>query len=315
MKPARSRRRVPPLPLLDAPVTANLLPVKQRLSVMKRDRPQRDAAGELVFRHEVRRQLWQAVVAGLIVLGIGLLVWWQHGAGQEQQAPTQSCTIVKSFPHDPKAFCQGLLFHDGFLYEGTGNYGASSIRKVALETGKVLQQRKLDDELFGEGIALWEGQLIQLTWKNRTAIYYDRATLRERQRLNYQGEGWGLTQDGRQLIMSDGTATLRFIDPATFAVKRQVVVRDGNRRVNRLNELEYVDGEVYANIWYEDRIARISPTTGQVLAWINLASLWPEGERPHRDAVLNGIAYDAQHRRLFVTGKDWPKLFEIQITK
>ena len=233
----------------------------------------------------------------------------------QQRAPTQGAALVNSFPHDAKAFCQGLVFREGFLYERTGNYGESSIRKVELETGKVLQQHDLVADLFGEGIALWNDQLIQLTWKNRTAICYDLASFRELQRLSYQGEGWGLTNDGRQLIMSDGTATLRFLDPSTFAVQRQLVVRDGNRRIISLNELEYVAGEVYANIWYEDRIARISPETGQVLGWIDLSRLWPAGQRPHRDAVLNGIAYDAQHQRLFVTGKDWPKLFEIRIAK
>jgi glutamine cyclotransferase len=248
------------------------------------------------------------------LVAVGLVVW-QRGTASQKRAPTQAATLVNSFPHDPKAFCQGLVFRDGFLYEGTGNYGESSIRKVELETGKVLQQHDLAADLFGEGIAFWEDQLVQLTWKNRTAIYYDPATFRELQRYSYQGEGWGLTYDGRQLIMSDGTATLRFLDPTTFAVKRELVVRDGNRRISQLNELEYVEGEVYANIWYEDQIARISPRTGRVLGWIDLSRLWPAGQRPHRDAVLNGIAYDAQHQRLFVTGKDWPKLFEIRIAK
>ena len=153
------------------------------------------------------------------------------GRGESAAGTDSGCTLVNTFPHDPKAFCQGLVFRDGFLYEGTGSYGESSIRKVELETGKVLQQHDLDADMFGEGIAFWQDQLIQLTWKNRTAIYYDPATFRERQRFSYQGEGWGLTYDGRQLIMSDGTATLRFIDPTTFAVKRQIVVRDGNRRI------------------------------------------------------------------------------------
>lgn len=265
--------------------------------------------------HDRRLRRSLCVVVGVILVAVSLFVWLPWGAASQKRAPIQGATIVNSFPHDPKAFCQGLVFRDGFLYEGTGNYGESSIRKVELATGKVLQQHALDADLFGEGIAFWEDQLIQLTWKNRTAIYYDPASFRELQRHLYQGEGWGLTSDGRQLIMSDGTATLRFIDPTTFAVKRQIVVRDGSRRISQLNELEYVEGEVYANIWYEDQIARISPTTGRVLGWIDLSRLWPAGQRPHRDAVLNGIAYDAPHQRLFVTGKDWPKLFEIRIAK
>ncbi|NLX57067.1 MAG: glutaminyl-peptide cyclotransferase [Planctomycetaceae bacterium] len=248
----------------------------------------------------------------VMLLAIGLVVWQRSGE-RPSRAPLQGVTVVQSFPHDPRAFCQGLVFRDGLLYEGTGNYGESSLRKVELETGRVLQQHNLSADLFGEGITFWENQLIQLTWKNRTAIYYDPATFHELQRRSYQGEGWGLTCDGRQLIMSDGTATLRFLDPATFTVQRQLVVRDGSRRINRLNELEYVEGEIYANVWYEDQIVRISPATGRVLGWIDLTRLWPAGQRPHRDAVLNGIAYDAQHQRLFVTGKDWPKLFEIRL--
>ena len=240
--------------------------------------------------------------------------WLQLRAARSKRAPTQGYTLVNTFPHDPQAYCQGLVFHEGFLYEGTGNYGESSIRKVELETGSVVQRHDLAADLFGEGIAIWPDHLFQLTWKNRQAIVYDLATFQEQRRYSYKGEGWGLTCDGRLLILSDGTETLRFIDPATFEEKRQLVVREGNRRISRLNELEYVEGEVYANVWYEERIARISPTTGQVLGWIDLSRLFPAAQRPHRDAVLNGIAYDAQHRRLFVTGKDWPNLFEIRIT-
>jgi glutaminyl-peptide cyclotransferase len=289
--------------------------VKQRLVATERIRSDQAAAqhdAPLSPDRRVRRSLLVAI--GVIVMAVSLVVW-QRGATREKRAPTQGATIINTFPHDPQAFCQGLVFRDGFLYEGTGNYGESSLRKVELETGKVLQRHDLAADLFGEGIVFWEDRLIQLTWKNRTAIYYDLASFRELQRLPYQGEGWGLTYDGRQLIMSDGTATLRFIDPTTFAVQREMTVRDGNRRVSQLNELEYVEGEVYANIWYEDRIARISPTTGRVLGWIDLSRLWPAGQRPHRDAVLNGIAYDAQRQRLFVTGKDWPKLFEIRMAK
>jgi glutamine cyclotransferase len=297
-------------------VTANLSPVKQRLSATKRVRSENaPAQREAATAHDRRWRQRLFVVVGVLLVAVSLFVFLQWGAASRKQAPTQGCTLINSFPHDPKAFCQGLVFRDGFLYEGTGSYGESSIRKVELETGTVLQRHDLDADLFGEGITFWEDQLVQLTWKNRMAIFYDLASFRERRRYSYQGEGWGLTCDGRLLIMSDGTATLRFIDPATFAVKRQVVVRDGNRRISRLNELEYVEGEVYANIWYEDRIARIAPMTGQVLGWIDLSRLWPADQRPHRDAVLNGIAYDAEHQRLFVTGKDWPKLFEIRITK
>ncbi len=259
-----------------------------------------------------RRLAWWLAV-GSVLLASGLGWWWQRAGGRRgPTAPTAGYALVNTFPHDPEAFCQGLLYHDGFLYESTGNYGASSLRRVELTTGAVRQQHDLASDLFGEGIALWDDQIVQLTWKNRLAIVYDRATFAELRRHTYQGVGWGLTSDGKQLIMSDGTATLRFIDPATFQVRRQVAVRDGTRRVTQLNELEYVDGEVYANIWYEDRIARIAPATGLVVGWLDLAGLFPAAQRPHPDAVLNGIAYDPQQRRLFVTGKHWPHLFEIQ---
>jgi len=261
-----------------------------------------------------RDRRWSLVIAlGVILCGLALFVASQRRGASEKRAPRYESVVVNTYPHDPRAFCQGLVCRDGFLYEGTGNYGASSIRKVELETGKVVQQHNLNADLFGEGIACWEDQLVQLTWKNRTAIYYDLASFRERRRLTYTGEGWGLTSDGQHLIMSDGTPTLRFLDPATFRVKREIVVRDGNRRVKHLNELEYVEGEIYANIWYEDQIVRIAPATGRVLGWIDLSRLWPPGGRPGRDAVLNGIAYDAQGQRLFVTGKNWPKLFEVRI--
>jgi glutamine cyclotransferase len=254
-------------------------------------------------------------VAGALLVVVSLWGWLQLRSARQKSAPVHSYTLVNTFPHDPQAYCQGLVFHNGFLYEGTGNYGESSLRKVELETGSVLQKHALHADLFGEGIAIWQDHLIQLTWKNRQAIVYDLATFEEQRRHSYKGEGWGLTFDGHLLIMSDGTETLKFIDPATFEVKRQLTVREGNRRIIRLNELEYVEGEVYANVWYEDRIARVSPTTGQVLSWIDLSRLFPAAQRPHRDAVLNGIAYDAQQRRLFVTGKDWPSLFEIRISK
>lgn len=261
-----------------------------------------------------RRLIWVSVVILLVAAG-GTWSWLQSRGSRTRPASTQGFRVLHTYPHDPQAYCQGLIFHEGFLYEGTGSFGESSLRKVELDTGKVVQQHDLARDLFGEGITRWQDQLLQLTWKNRQAIVYDLNTFKEIQRFTYEGEGWGLTNDGESLIMSDGTDTLRFIHPTTFAVKRRLLVRDGTRRISKLNELEFVDGEIFANIWYEDRIARISPSTGQVLAWIDLSSLYPLAQRPHRDAVLNGIAYDAKEKRLFVTGKDWPKLFEIQVTK
>ena len=254
----------------------------------------------------------QAGVA-LVLIATGLFVWQQTARTGSDGAPIQGYVLVKSYPHDTDAYCQGLVYHNGFLYEGTGGYGQSALRKVKLDTGKVVQERKLGDRWFGEGIAIWKSHIIQLTWKSRQAFVYDLETFQLQGRLGYRGQGWGLTHDGQHLIMSNGTDTLRFLDPATFNVKRQITVRDGRRRIENLNELEYVEGEIYANIWYDDRIARISPRTGHVLGWLDLSKLYPKSRRPHRDAVLNGIAYDPEHRRLLVTGKNWPRLYEIRL--
>ncbi|BCX05216.1 MAG: glutaminyl-peptide cyclotransferase [Candidatus Roseilinea sp.] len=225
---------------------------------------------------------------------------------------TYTYTVVNAYPHDPGAFTQGLVYAGGVLYESTGLYGRSSLRRVALETGEVLQQRDLPAEYFGEGLALFDGQLIQLTWQNNTGFVYDAESFELQQTWAYPTEGWGLTHDGAHLIMSDGSATLRFLDPTTFKVQREVQVTDGGQLVVRLNELEYVNGEVFANIWQTDWVARIDPQTGRVLGWIDLSGLLTPEERQGVD-VLNGIAYDAQNDRLFVTGKLWPKLFEITL--
>jgi len=220
---------------------------------------------------------------------------------------------VRAYPHDPRAFTQGLLFHDGVLYEGTGQWGESSIRKVNLETGEVLQKREIPEAYFGEGIAIAGNRLIELTWRNQKGFVYDLATFEPRGEFTYPGEGWGLTSDGKRLIMSDGTAQLRFLDPATLQETGRITVTAGGQPVNQLNELEWVNGEVWANIWKEDRIARIDPATGKVTGWIDMRGLLSPAERPDPDDVLNGIAYDAKSGRIFVTGKRWPKLFEIQV--
>lgn len=226
--------------------------------------------------------------------------------------PVYRYRVLKTYPHDPEAFTQGLLFHDGELYEGTGLWGRSSLRRVTLATGEVQQQHNLEDRYFGEGLALWGDRLIQLTWRSGRGFVYDRATFQLLQTFQYPTEGWGLTQDGDALILSDGSDLLYFLDPETFQLRRYLTVKDGDRPINRLNELEYINGEVWANIWLDTRIARIDPATGQVLAWIDLAGLDPTAQQ-NPDAVLNGIAYDAQGDRLFVTGKLWPRLYEIEI--
>jgi glutamine cyclotransferase len=221
--------------------------------------------------------------------------------------------VVHTYPHDPEAFTQGLVFVDGQLYESTGLNGHSSLRMDDLQTGKVLQHIDVPNQYFAEGLTNWRSNLIQLTWKAHTAFVYDRFSFRQLHTLRYDGEGWGLTQDGRDLILSDGSATLRFLNPETFAVIRRITVADHGEPVKELNELEYIHGEIYANIWYSNKIARISPQTGKVLGWIDLTDLVQSLGLQNSKAVLNGIAYDAQHDRLFVTGKLWPKLFEIKI--
>jgi glutaminyl-peptide cyclotransferase len=222
--------------------------------------------------------------------------------------------IIHIYPHDQDAFTQGLTYVDGHLYESTGRNGKSSIRMVDLTTGKVLQRYDLPAEYFGEGLTDWGNDLLQLTWKHETGFVYDRFTFMEKRRFHYKGEGWGLTHDNKYLIMSDGTSTLRFLDPNSFAqVKHLSVTDERGRPVSELNELEYVRSEIYANVWHMDRIARISPRTGKLLGWIDLTGLIDKRELSDRDAVLNGIAYDRSANRLFVTGKLWPKLFEINV--
>lgn len=227
--------------------------------------------------------------------------------------PTSGFEVVQSWPHDPQAFTQGLVYRDGKLYEGTGQYGESNIRVVDLQTGSVLRRRNLDPKYFGEGIALLGGKLHQLTWRSQLGFIYDAATFELVGQFSYTGEGWGLTEDGSSLILSDGTSTLRFLDPTTFAVRRSVKVTDAGREISHLNELEYVNGEVYANVWQSDLIARIDPATGHVKGWIDLTGLLPPADKTGETDVLNGIAYDAAQDRLFVTGKRWPKLFQIRV--
>jgi glutamine cyclotransferase len=221
--------------------------------------------------------------------------------------------VVNTYPHDRSAYTQGLIFRDGFLFESTGLRGQSTLRKVRLETGEVVQQRRLSPAYFAEGLAEWNGQLVQLTWQSNIAFVYDLATFAPRRTFTYTGEGWGLTQDREGFILSDGSDQLRFLDPGTFREVRRLTVTDRGVRVRDLNELEYVRGEVFANVWHTDRIARISPESGRVLGWIDLRGLMSTGYRLDSEAVLNGIAHDAVKNRLFVTGKLWPRLFEIEV--
>ena len=228
-------------------------------------------------------------------------------------APTWRHEVVRSFPHDPDAFTQGLLVRDGYFYESTGRKGLSSLRKVEIETGKVVQRLGVGNQYFAEGLAAWGSQLLQLTWETNIGFVYDRATFKPLRTFTYKGEGWGLADDGTRLVMSDGTPELRFLNPQTFAETHRVRVLDGGVAVDDLNELEVVKGEIFANVWLTDRIAVIAPATGRVIAWLNLKGLMPG--QANSDAVLNGIAYDAARDRLFVTGKLWPRMFEIRIIR
>lgn len=253
--------------------------------------------------------------AGLVLLmgTIGFLPGQRRG-GSAAPVPTYGYEVVRSYPHDRAAFTQGLLVRNGIFYEGTGMNGESGIRKVKIETGEVLQVKPLAKEYFGEGITEWNGSIVQLTWQHGVGFVYDAETFAPTRTFTYRGEGWGITHDGTRLIMSDGTAQLRFLDPATLKETGRVTVRDSMGAVEKLNELEFVKGEVFANVWGSNRIARISPSDGRVTGWIDLTGLLSPGERGNAD-VLNGIAYDAAGDRLFVTGKWWPRVFEIKLVQ
>lgn len=264
-------------------------------------------------RSAVARLTWRAPQYAC-VWAVAVCMLTSMEAQRSQSAPVYGYEVVNVYPHDRNAFTQGLLYRDGVLYESTGLNGRSSLRKVQLESGKVLQQIEVESRYFAEGLTDWGSRLVQLTWNTNVGFVYDLASFKRLQTFSYEGEGWGLTRDARRIVMSDGTSTLRFLDPQTFTVTGRVPVTDGNVPVRDLNELEMIDGQVYANVWTTDRIAMISPDTGRVTGWINLAGLMPRAGLS-ADAVLNGIAYDAQRRRLFVTGKLWPSLFEIRIRR
>lgn len=270
-------------------------------------------------------------LSGLFGLAIATFIWFQGqhvpSVSSDPSQPSNptlaspvpslfTYRVINAYPHDPKAFTQGLIYYQGDLYEGTGLKGQSSVRRVELTTGRVLQNQPLDGEYFGEGITLWKDHLIQLTWTSRIGFVYDRQTLEKIQEFSYATEGWGLTQDGTHLILSDGSSTLYFLDPETFRPIRTLSVHDQGTPLVYLNELEYINGEIWANVWTSDRLARINPESGQVTGWVDLSGLLASQNLPeqtHPDAVLNGIAYDPAGDRLFVTGKLWPKVFEIQV--
>ncbi len=227
--------------------------------------------------------------------------------------PVYTYKVINTYPHDRNAFTQGLFFENGFMYEGTGLNKRSTLRKVEFETGNVVQLYEMPEQYFGEGITIYEDRIIQLTWQAREGFVYDKESFELLRNFDYPTEGWGITHDGEQLIMSDGTANLYLLDPETFIETGRIQVSDADGPVSRLNELEYINGEIYANIWQSERIARISPNTGEVVGWIDLQGLLSPEDKAEKVDVLNGIAYDEVGERLFVTGKLWPKLFEIVI--
>lgn len=251
------------------------------------------------------------------VVSILYILWFFaafHAAPSKSAKPKQyGYRVVHVYPHDGAAFTQGLEFRGGFLYEGTGLRGQSTLRKEKLETGETLEEVQVPSQFFGEGITVINEHILQLTWQAHMGFVYDQSTFHKLRTFSYAGEGWGLSNDGRTIYMTDGSAQIRCIDPATLTEKRRITVHDGSAPVTELNELECVRGEIYSNVWHSWRIARISPSDGAVLGWIDLSGIISPDELHSPEAVLNGIAYDAMGDRLFVTGKLWPKLFEIEL--
>jgi glutaminyl-peptide cyclotransferase len=235
---------------------------------------------------------------------------------QRKPAPVQSYKVIATFPHDTASFTQGLVFaSDGQLYESTGLEGESTLRRVDIATGQTLQKIDVPSEYFAEGLAMVGDELLQLTWRHKQGFVYDRKTFKQKRTFSYKTEGWGIAYDGTSsLVMSDGSDTLTFLDPKSLAAVKTLRVMDAGRPVGNLNELEWIEGEIWANVWMTDRIARISPNTGEVNAWIDLSSLYPASQRMPPADVMNGIAYDKATRRIYITGKKWPRLYQITVS-
>jgi len=254
------------------------------------------------------------VVMFVLLATIGMAAG-QSSSPKGKDGPTEyTFEVVRQFPHDPRAFTQGFTYNDGFFYEGTGRTGQSSLRQVNPENGHMVRKVDLAPELFGEGITVLGNEVFQLTWLSHLGFVYDLRDFHLLRTFQYAGEGWGLTTDGHDLFMTDGSAEIRVLDASTFSEKRRIKVRESGKPVDQLNELEFIEGEIYANIWHSDRIARISPETGKVVGWIDLTGLLGPFYQRQAEEVLNGIAYDPTGKRLFVTGKLWPKIFEIRVS-
>ena len=259
-----------------------------------------------VYKRPMR---WDLIIVFLFISITGsLAALWMR---PKSTVPRYTYKVMKTYPHDAEAFTQGVVWEDGIWWESTGRYGQSTVRKAELETGKIIKKIDLPKQLFGEGLTKWGDRLIQLTWHEQRAPVYD-TDLNKIDEFEYQGDGWGLTHDGQQLIMSDGTPEIRFLNPDTFEVIRTIWVRQDRRSISKLNELEYVNGHIYANAWLQDLIYEIDPEDGQVTAIIDLSGLWPTSQRPP-DGMLNGIAFNPKTKRLMVTGKLCPKVFEIEL--
>ena len=260
------------------------------------------------------------ILIPLLLFGAGTILYVNTstdvlGSLFSRPIPTYTYKIVNRWPHDTSAFTEGLIFKDGALYESTGRNGSSDLRTVDLTTGNIKNKVDLDAQYFGEGITIFNGSIFQLTWVNHKGFIYDQETFSPLGEFSYEGEGWGLTDDGHSLIMSNGTNAITFLDTKTFEVKKVIYVYDNDKPLVSINELEYIKGEIYANIWHSDKIVRINPKSGKILGWIDLTGIIPIEERQDPEAVLNGIAYDQETDRLFVTGKLWPWLFEIKLEK
>ncbi len=266
----------------------------------------------------ISKRAWLLLIVILLIAVIAGVVWLIRSSSPDEPGlgnltPYMTYEVVQAYPHDAQAFTQGLVYWDGFLYESTGLYGESSLRKVEVDTGRVVMQVDLPPQYFAEGLALWEDRLVQLTWQEGTGFIYDISDFSQTGQFTYPTEGWGLTHDGERLILSDGSDTLYFLDPDTFAFMDSVRVTFEGEGVTRLNELGFIDGQVFANIWQTDQIIRIDPSSGEVLGWIDLAGILPDDARRPETDVLNGIAYDSKNNRLFITGKLWPFLYEIRL--
>jgi glutamine cyclotransferase len=251
------------------------------------------------------RLIFRRFLAGLATAGVLL--------ASAPAAPVMGYKIVARYPHSTQSYTEGFLYLDGLFYEGTGIEGQSGLLAIEPKTGKPLQKREMAPEYFGEGIVDWGPNIYQWTWKSEICFVYDRFSLRPVKQFRYSGEGWGMTRTAKELITSDGSATLRFRDPENFQETHHIVVKDGAKEIENLNELEFIKGEIYANVWHENLIARINPRDGHVISWIDLSGLLPDDQMVNAESVLNGIAYDARGDRLFVTGKQWPTVFEIKV--